>query len=46
MVGSESCLHSIDKKVGEEGALGQECATTVSGTRKDSTGGGVGEMEM
>lgn len=24
MVGSESHLHSIDKKVGEEGGLGQE----------------------
>lgn len=46
MVVSESFLNSNDKKVGEEGGLGQECATTVSRTRKDSTGGGVGEMEM
>lgn len=25
MVGPESQLHAIDKKVGEEGSLGQEC---------------------
>lgn len=41
MVESEPHFCSIGKKVGEEGenGLGQEHATIVSGTLRDSTGG-------